>query len=288
MGDDLVSNAFAHPRQTIGWAKEGIYELDVQCISFFNSKPLKSVIDKDAEAGQQTYKIVLVKTLPSSVARKATETLGHIKNSFDQATHAALSVIRPGKNKVNFPWADSKEDLEYRLGAVTKKSTPSVPKIPPELWSAFRSLEPYACDKGYTRDDNVIRELAEIANRKHTLNLTFVPSIIGGVLPGFRSGPAGTNKGPAPRLLIPRWNSVKNEVILAQMPMGFELIHGVHLALYAAFNEPRPLNELGVVDGLKLFVEKADSVIEVLEKEVRKVAAGGFGASALNRDGSAR
>ena len=258
-----TADYFSSAQKTLSWAEEGIEELNGECIAFFNDRPFRKVIEFDAEAGQNIVKITAIKPLPDKIVRLATEAINNIKHSFDQSTFAAVIALGKGTTgDFHFIWTTTRpKDFEGRLRSGRKG-------LPPELWPIFCEFKPYATGETNARGDNLVRELARIANRKHRVALTFAPAVQGGMWPsvtGFMK--AGTRSS----LPIPIWDSVKNEVIIARVPRGLKVHNDTRLAFNVAFDEPPPLKGRSAVGLLDLFLAKAKSVADRLEREVTTI-----------------
>jgi hypothetical protein len=173
-----ISSGFVSPREMLEWADEAIQELDIICRDFFANNPCASVIDVDEDARQEVHKVKLMRELPKSVARKATEALNNIRLSFDQAYLAGLKVAGvPVKVKtLHFPWADSPDDLEKnRFGPVPERLRP-----------VFRDIAPYPRGNGYAGGNDSVRALAQISGRnKHIARVAVRGHIVGYTHPGF-------------------------------------------------------------------------------------------------------
>lgn len=264
------SSHFDSAIEVLDWAGEAIQELKVIHDAFFNSGNFRELREFDADASQNILKVKLVSKLPSSIPRKATEALLHIKHSFDRSLYAAcLAIGKLPKGNLYFPWAESPDDLEYRLGAKAKAG--KVPKliIPKELWDVLRGFEPYGRSDAYTGGNNLIRELAKIANRKHTLRLNFSAEVGGIEYPAF-SGPM---TGPATfEMCKPHWDTVKNEVIIAKFPSSLQTDYKYALHLGIAFNEAPPLKGKNLIAALNDFLTKAQTVLERLSRETDIIA----------------
>jgi hypothetical protein len=265
-----MTSPFDSPREVLGWAREGISELDASCRAFLNTENYRSVREIDPETGQELFKVVCIAEMPVAIRRKATESLSNIRNAFDQALFAACCAIgKHPKESIYFPWAESPVDLEHRLGA--KNSKPGkIPKIPPELWPKLRSFEPYRRGDTYSGGEDGIRALAQIANRKHTVRLNFSANVtqvqLGIYIDVLTEGQSYENPGN------PTWDSVKNEIVLARYTPGAKCETKCSLHLYVAFDESAPLKGAPALDALDAFATKAQSVIDGLERTAAEIS----------------
>jgi hypothetical protein len=223
------------------------------------------VREHDPERRQNILKVVAIAKIPRDVARKATDALSNIRHSFDQSIYAACRAIgKSPKDSIYFPWADSPTDLEYRLGAKVKPGKVPKIKIPPELWPRLRSFEPYGRGDSYSGGNDAIRKLAQIANRKHTVNLTFSPTV------GHIRAPSFAGAGDL-ALLVPNWDPVKNEIVIARFSPEISSDYKYTLRADVAFDEPILPPGIPVLPALRFFLAKAQAVREGLEAEARKI-----------------
>lgn len=253
--------AFDAPRKSIAWANEGINELDSTLKAFFANVQTVEVTDVDPNTGHKRLKIKLSQSLPDSVARKSFEALQHARNSFDQSLFAACVTInkRP-KRDIHFPWRTSPDDLER-----TFKHVKCV--IPVELWDVLRRQEPYGRSEAYAGGDDVVRKLANIANQKHTIGIGVAGFVHGGVHPSVRSG----DDGGFLRIPIPRWDAEKDEMTLVEYSGNPEIKNDYRFRFSVVLKEAPPLQGVPITSALKAFVSKAQSALEDLEAEARKI-----------------
>ena len=246
MADGLA--AFDRPSETLGWAREAINDLNLTLTGFFNNQPFSTVIEPDPETGHEVHKIKLLTPIPNGVPRRATEALNNVKNAFDQTTFAACAAIgkRPKKD-IHFPWRLNPTDLER---VFDKKDA----VIPPELRDVFRGHQPYPTGEGYSGGDDGIREVARIANLKHTVGLG-----ITGRVPMMRW--PDVSHASFVRAPMPRWDPVKNEMILLIVDAGAKVKHNHEVAFYVALNEPGPLEGEPILGALSAFLQKAEQVL---------------------------
>lgn len=267
-----MTSAFDSPCEVLNWAREGIEELKSSCRAFLDAQNYKEVRQLDADSGEEILKVVRVgKKMPVSIPRKATETLSNTRNTFDQALFAACCAIgkRP-RESIGFPWAQTPDDLEHRLGAKNTKPG-KIPKIPPEFWPVLRTFEPYPRSKSYSGGNNLIRLLAQIANRKHTIKLGFSSAISRLDLEiDVEVLTVGQSYESLSRAV---WDMVKDEIVIARYAPGSKTDTKYSLQMYVALNEAPPLQGMPIIEGLSVFAAKAQSVIEGLAGAVAGILA---------------
>lgn len=255
--------AFDAARKSIAWANEGIQEIDAVLGRFFAHVKTVEVTEVDPNTGHNCFKVKLNERIPADVERKAFEALQHARNSFDQSLFAAcVAISKRPKNDIHFPWRTGPVDLERTL---THKNC----RIPVEFWDVLRKHEPYGRSQTYTGGDDAVRELARIANRKHTIGISVAGYIHGGRLPDVHGSKLSFLTMPAPR-----WDAVKNEMTLVIYSGDVEIKNNYSFAFSVVFNETASLKNIPVGAGLKMFASKAKGALEDLEREAKKIVGG--------------
>ncbi|MEZ0171224.1 hypothetical protein [Microvirga sp. TS319] len=246
--------AFQRPETTINWAKEAIDEVCAGAVEYFSSGSFQLVDETEAD-GVHVHKLVQVRPLPEVIPQRATEALNNIGNAFDQTLFAACAAIgRPGQ-EAHYPWADNPgKDLKRRL----EGNNPEQPTIPPEFWDIIQAHEPYPRGEDYPGGDDLIRDLAKIANRKHAMGVLVQCKPASISFPGVRGSP-----GIEWVSIGGDWDPLKNELVLARykgthVKFGdrYEFVFGL------SFDVPPPAGNVNVPDALGMFLAKAQSVLD--------------------------
>lgn len=262
---------FDSPREVIGWAEEGVDELDAACRAFFREDVFRKVTEFDEGTNQNIVKLKIIKSIPTNIARLTTEALNNLRHSFDQSVYAACRMLgKPTSKHLYFVWAESPADLDGGLGKPISR-TNKTPQIPPELWPKLRTFEPYPRGRTYPGGNDLIRGLAKIANRKHTVRLDFAPDPTSVNYPSV-TGAWKVEPGQTFRFPKPAWDAVKNEMILAVVPAGLKIHNDAIVAFNVAFDEAKPLKGYPIVPALREFLAKAKAVCEGLEREATRIA----------------
>lgn len=251
---------FDSPLKTIAWAREAIDELDTGFRAFFDTHPYRDFMDVDPDTGERLHKIALIQSLPSVLERKATEALNNIRHSFDQSLFAGCCAIgkRPKKD-IAFPWKMSPTDLNFAF-------TDSKGKVPTEFRDVIHRQEPYPASEGHLGGNDQIRELAKIANGKHTIGLTVTIRISVSRISDFSGGYID-------RFSIPgtKWDSLKNEVIIAIIGPKANVRYKHQFALRVVLDIPGPLGDVPIIDALREFANKSEVFHESIKAECRKI-----------------
>ncbi|MEM8970919.1 MAG: hypothetical protein AAGD43_02490 [Pseudomonadota bacterium] len=250
--------SFEQARETLSWAQEALDELDEICCRFFQPGNSKRITQFDIKKREYVDKEAFTSPFPrAQAARKATEAIQSVKNTFDQATHACVTAIDQtlSEETIYFPWTDTPTGLDKRLNG---KSC----KIPSMLWETFRNLQPYGKGRGYSGGDDVTRRLAKMANTKHTVGIAIRPRIAD---MSYRvSAAAAACLQP-----VPTWNSQRNEVEVMRYPPGPTPQYEYSIYFDVVFDRTTPLKEKRVLESVRRFATKAEEAITSLEEAAR-------------------
>lgn len=253
--DDLFRSA----HQTLGWGNEAFREHKSICADFVSEdvNPMFRVVDFDPETGEDVVKLRPTFPLPDKAIRTASEAVQHIKHAIDQGLTAACNEIDPalrGK-EVRFPWADTVNGFRVRLGGGSSK-------IPISFHDAIIKLKPYGTDGVGPIEQDQIRTLARLANRKHTVNLTVAPIVNTMVIEMF----SGINARGT--LELPAWDAVGNNFELFRVPHGSQFYDDRRVSRQIVFDEGWPVNQQATHTLIGLFGEYAQIVLMELANAV--------------------
>lgn len=208
----------------------------------------------EPETGYTAFKWRMFNPLPRIFRRKATDSLLYARHSFDQAIFAACNAFDPTIRKsIYFPWSKDPTDLDNLL----KRR-----KIPEQFWGAITAQEPYSRSDTYPGGDDLIRGLASVANRKHTVGLAAQVNI------AEATNSVMNITGKTKRIVLggSTWDTLKNEVVLGiyegQNPnMGNDAEIRFQVLLKDSYL-PHPVDALF---GLNSFVIAAQSNLKLLK-----------------------
>ena len=249
-------DVFSTATDSVDWAHEAIDQFQSEFAAFVaDGDNCHFFVDFDEKTGEHIYKFKIFKPAPSRMRKLATEAIAHSKNSFDQSNFAAISCFRVVKKSVYFPWATTPTDLDRLL--IERD-------IPEKLWPAFRVQEPYPRSNEHPGGDDLIRNLATIANRKHTIGLSFAT-----VVPSRFLGKAVINLAPGEHVKInpSAWSPVNNEVEIVRWigRSPLKVYEGSGVTVHIGFDEPTLPKTMDVAFGLTEFAGRAESFLKAVK-----------------------
>jgi hypothetical protein len=258
MATEKLAVAFSPAVQAIDWATSALAELDHLAKTFFEGRPATIFTEVDPRTKENVLKLKLVKPLPNMLNRKATEALLNSRHSFDQAIFAAHKLLNPGVSKSsNFPWAENPKDLEILLRNR---------KIDERLWSTIVFHEPYLESSSYAGGNNLIRNMATLANRKHDIGLSVHADVSSYVFPSMKaiSINSFSIKGR-------NWDSITNEGELARWSGQVEISGSHRFLCHIIFKDPKFPEPVDAVLALTEFISKANVVVKSLERRCAEI-----------------
>ncbi len=253
---DRVSLRFQPSHESASWADDAAKEFHAAAATFFQNDATCIVTEVELDSGDNVQKVRLKSPLPKSLRRKATESLTAAKHAFDQATFAARNLCGPAHGKsVYFPWAQNPTDLRRAL---------ENRGIDERLWSVFEAHAPYKASDAHPAGNDVVRELATLANRKHTLGLAVAAHIVSVGFPSVKTG-------AVKRLTIPMpvWDSVKNEAELIRWNGDATVYGNYNFTFQILLQDPGLTQPVNAADALAAFATKAKAVAQDLETRCR-------------------
>jgi hypothetical protein len=134
------------------------------------------------------------------------------------------------------------------------------------LWDVIVAQEPYPTGDAHEGGDNDARVLSQIANNKHTIGITLAAEHISGV-----QRPHITGSIQSLKVLMPRWDSEKNEAEFVRYTGDAKVNVHYELSLDIVLNDPRLGTPIHLIGGLRHFSAKAKRAVEALETRCREL-----------------
>jgi len=263
-------SSFSSSQKSLRWGVKALDELESVIGHFFSLNPYARRAYVDPKTQEQVIEYVRTIDFPlDEIERRFNESMLCFRNAFDQAAFAACAAIdktiRPN-DTIYFPWADSESGCEKRLRG---KSC----KIPEKLWPTFLGLKPYGTLDSGTTDEYVSRELAKVANRKHSTGFAVGGDIARALGPGkfVITDPAGVTWAPPKDRT---WDPMKEQIEILRYPPGMEF-HGQETVYFnVVFDRSTSLKGTPIVPALRSFSAKAEHSIETLMTEIARITRG--------------
>jgi hypothetical protein len=251
-----MEELFSSVQDSLDWANSAVADAQAVLADFFNGKEsFTRVIDFDRKTGENVAKLRMVGAIPSDFQRRTTEALTLTRHSFDRSLNAAIKALGRGKER-NFPWScNPTKDLQSKLFNTKKQ----VELIPRELWDIIRSHEPYPTGDNYAGGDDLVRQMAHYANRKHSVGYVVRGSISSFVYPSFIANNSSTG---SMKMLLPAWNPVANEAELFRYKgIKPEIGNNCRFTFTVCFDADPPLGQESSLEALVIFIRKAECVL---------------------------
>lgn len=250
---------FSPPQESVSWAYEAIDELRATLDAFFGDEPAHLVVEPDFQRGEHVFILEMTSELPSKARRKAIESLERSRNSFDQTVTAGMialgHTVRETKS-VNFPWSENPTDFGKRF---ERK------RIDGRLKDVLARHEPYPTSQSYPGGHDLIRSLATVTNKKHTVGLAVSAALISSHLPNM------IGSFETMQIIKTDRRFVKKRKELARVRGDFNL-HGKYEFTFAVSLEQAFFGaEVDAIAALELFAGKAKSVLEDVKGECAKM-----------------
>lgn len=245
------NDPFYSAKLRIARANEHLEELTVSINDFFSDAkaPGRYVRQLDPDGLYETYKIEFTKRFPDSWRILATEIIEHLRSALDQATFA--TAVNPNSNFVSFPFGKTALDLDNQIKGRSKD-------LKPEIQAFLRTLN------AYSGGNDLLYTLNNLANRcKHGL-----VALVAGVAHNVEIKGTGWNS-PVQFLEPAIWDSEKNEIPYARVPLGSDFDHDGKITVYVT------IPDAGIERNATLILDRmghlVSSVVAAIEAESYRI-----------------
>ena len=246
--------AFHSSWYSIEHAKRHIRNLETEVSIFFSTNPYSFVTESNADGTEDIHKIKLTKPMPAGLSGITFDAINNLRSSLDQAGYAvAVATGRSGKN-AHFPFGDTAADVN----ACEKRRSKHLPK---QIFDLMVSFKPY---RG---GNDLLWAMNKLCNsQKHELIIP-VATYTGNM--DLLIGRIET--GSKPFTFPPRWNSAKNEMVIAQVPYGSECKFDFQYQVFIAFNDVECILGQPVIPILNKMLGIVDGIVMALEAEAKRI-----------------
>ncbi|NOU03304.1 MAG: hypothetical protein HOO94_06620 [Novosphingobium sp.] len=250
---------FDEVRQQIDWAESRIESARVEIARYIQDDAFRLQEDVNPQTGEHVRKIVLVKDVPISVKGNLRNAVVDLKHSFDMTLHAATRALGNSRFDKNFPWADSPMSVRGIVDKWQCKANTAVAQaIIDEIWRQ----EPYATGEGYTGGDDLAREIAKMANNKHSIGIGASAQISSISIGKIHIDNARSFS------LFQGWNPKKKEMVLSRH-IGVVSYDNPDATGDVVFERVGRLGPLSAVTTALHFLERAKLCVQGFESVVR-------------------
>ncbi len=220
--------------------------------AYLKSNPLAFVVETDPQTGEHIHKFKLVREPPADIKHLFRNALLDVKHSFDRPLQAAVHAQGFRGFDRNYPWTETiiglKKTLRKRQSK--KKTAVSIPI----LKEIFRQ-HPYSGSPSAASGQDLVREIANMANDKHSIGFEVSASVHSLSITGGMFFNTGIEFGG--------WDSVKKELIVARSaPDGRAFYGDTKLTTDIFFNRTGDLGQIPAWIALWHFADRAQVCLE--------------------------
>lgn len=255
---------FETAAKSINFARICIEMARIEAQAYLRNHAFAHVIEKDSETGELVAKIKLISPPPDELEGHFRTAILETKHSFDMILNAAARAFRYYQFKRNFPWADTRTGVEEILKRRQDKDDGRLPKA---LIDEILRHEPFATGKIPTEGNVLIRDIAKMANNKHSVGITAKAAITSF---GLNIDHLIPNNGAV--TFFSGWNPKKKELEFIRLSGdAYGSFDKPKIAGDIFFDRAGPIGEIPAHIVATMFLEKAE------------VALGGFKALCSNQ-----
>ena len=208
------------------------------------------VVDFDEEARRRTYRLIQIKELPKKVPHLLRTSLLDAKHSFDRSLSVAAKELGNENFRGNFPWGEEPNHYEgFLLGRQKREKH----RLPDPLLDEVRRLAFHRYYPKGNLQKRIVRELAEMANRKHDLGIACSAEVDFAVNDALL---AGVEKP------FQRWDPIAKEAILGIFPENSIGYADIRYQPVVRFHIGDEMFMPPAVDSLLIFVNWARTALE--------------------------
>ncbi|WP_421838209.1 hypothetical protein [Novosphingobium sp.] len=164
MGD---LSAFIRPQKSIERAKQALYNAKKTFFEFMDGQNIEPIQVFDQKTGYYCLKTVITGPVPDNIEAQISSAVTTTRHAFDQIIFSACEAIGKPTKGLYYPWVDEERLLAAKL--FSNKQNKEI--IPADLWDVIRAQEPYPHSDDTQRGNTLIRNMAILANRKHTVGI---------------------------------------------------------------------------------------------------------------------
>jgi hypothetical protein len=247
-----MSDPFESSKFSIAWAKDHIAELDREVDIFLKDEnSCVPVTEPNANGTHNLLKLKFPKTMPRPLRGHASDSAINLRNALDQAVCSVCAINSLPTHNRYFPIGNTVRDFKNALKG-------RCGDFPQEIRNVIRRAQPYK------RGNPLLWALNKLSGtNKHSILRPVLPSTI--LIEGTVFGVGLGTYDP------PRWNSDKNEMVLASVPIGSKFDMKYQSSFFVAFNEIELLDGQEVLAVLNKMADMVECVVMAIEAEAKRI-----------------
>ena len=247
-----TNDIFHDARYSINHANRHIRSLETEIAAFFDQDPFSSLVaEPSADGSQNVHKVKLVRPMPAVLSGIAFDAISSLRSSLDQAGYSIARAAGTSGKKAHYPFGDNAAQATSRRWAGSKD-------LPQDIFDVMLSFEPY---KG---GNDLLWAMNKLCN-SHKHEIIMPVAIWTGSATGEFRGPIGIGTFP------PKWDSVKQEMVIAYSPPGSAPSIEYKIETFIAFAEFQGVTGQPAIRVLDKMLATVDGIIVALEAESRKI-----------------
>ena len=251
--EHLARDPFETSEFSIAWAKDHIAELEREVNAFLNDNDACAYVVETSSNDDtwQMIKFKLCKPMPRPLRGHATDAAINIRNALDQAICSVTDLCRLPTHSTYFPIAISETKfIETFKGPCGK--------LPKDIRDVISGAMPY---KG---GNDLLWALNSLANtNKHGILRPVMLSNALIEMSGFELGTCIFDP--------PQWDSNKEELVLAKVPVGHKFQFNYETALFIAFNEIEFIDGQEVLAVLHHLCNMVEGIVMTIKAETKRI-----------------
>lgn len=204
---------------SVDHAKRRIDDYRCELDKFAREVPFTQLTELSADGREDHHKVRLKKRLPVVLSFIASEVIHNLRAALDHIGYESATKSGKSGKYAHFPFGSSQEDIESR------RTTGKSREIPHDVFEVMISFQPF---KG---GNDLLWALNRLCNRQKHEMLTPMGIYVGESQLTYSSGP-GTISWDLPL----RWNSEKEEMLLARLTHGTPFSFEAHVATCVTFS----------------------------------------------------
>ncbi|RWN51902.1 hypothetical protein [Mesorhizobium sp.] len=246
---------FESAKLQIERGREHIKDAETRIKAFFSREPYATVVDKDAQTGQQSHKIRLTEKLPPNVRGIVKDASSNLRDALDHAVYAnAVALIGGDPSDTGFPFANDDAGVTGELNGRRLRGNPV------EIRPLLASFKPYPAGN----------QLLCALNRVRNPNTHRVIVPIGAAAIGAEFKFGEEIRGPV-QIGINHWDASKNEVTYLIAGAGSKVQYEVKASFNVVFGEVDLVAGQPVIATLYAIASETERVILAIEAETARI-----------------